>query len=330
MKTFTNPNTSQLLRAVGCMSLAIACTCGLALLPSQTHAQSTTKAQPGSFDELLRSFESDDTIILEGPALNVPTEVQSRSIKQVPNQVVMGDEGVTVPGPFDDIPSVIVEQPGVQYPVDNPFLDDPNNHVPTIGPPLLEGPTIEQPIPNLSPNYGWKNQNETQYEPSQTIPPPTILPELTAPRPLPRSSQADIAPALPSPPSQFVPRTSPQYQPGLIPRSTAPRLSPYMSNVRPDCPNERARHELMMRAQLESLSRSAYIPRTGYIPYGGLGVDREFDYRRAEALRSRYRELERLERLQLELMRQRYQRPPTRYVPYGGNRPGGLSIGFLF
>lgn len=282
--------------------------------------------EPGSFDKLVQSFRTNDTMILEGPALNGPVEVNSRSITQVQGgEIISGDVLDSIPGPFDQLPSVITpQQPQFQQPQFRPQPSQSGYPADTFvdSAPEFEAPAIQGPAAYSQ----WQRPlDESQYLLPQA---PDLIapPELTAPRVIPRAvpqtlptpiqsaPQANISPAIPSAPSQFIPPTQlppRQYaQPQFAPRAQRPGVNEL------DCAYERSRRE-----------QARYAP-TGYIPYGGRGLDPEDEFRRPDVYRARYNNSERVE---LELMRLR-QSLRSHYAvpirpPYGrSNAPFGFRF----
>ena len=313
-------------KSINLPSVGLACIFAITALSSQAFAQQDPN-QLGSFDQLVKSFRNDNTIILEGPALQGPTEVRSKSITpvqapQTQERIILGEKVGPIPGPFDDVPSVISPYDANRYPADDPFLNGaPSNQIPS-----LQGPVIQDP--GQIPNSGW----QSDFGQAETVP-QQFSPELTAPRAIPNRNPANISPAIPSSPGPaqlIVPQlpTDGYRQPQTEYRQPqaeyrqpnfAPRTPPEFDRRNPDCPIERAMRERQLRAQ-SGYPPAGYLRNTGYVPYGGLGLNREYD-RRSEIYRARYLEYKQLER-ELELLRQRYQRAPSRYAPYGSRSRG--------
>ena len=201
-----------------------------------------------------------------------------------------------------------------QFPADDPFLDLPRDFQTN----------------NQNPNVGWQpNLDESQYlAPASPMNPELTAPRLIAPRPNPQTSpQADFAPKLPSwtmPESNVQPQyvqpnqTQPQQSPQQFfqPQPREPQFAPNdPRNFEPDpyvCPYAAAR-----RARASQFS-AGYQPQPRYVPYGGRGLDREFQGRPPYS-RPGYSAVE-LEVILRELYRARYRVGPPAYGPYGGRR----------
>ena len=240
----------------------------------------------GSFDDILVALEAETA--LEGAAINGPLVVDSPPATPVQSGGLILEGPLTTPRSTHYPPANQTAPGSVIAPgqIENPFLD-------------FE-PEIEASVP--------KHAAETQFD----YPPAEVAPTIVAPREtLPRI-------AAPVPREFAIPQPTVQVQPRVVTKTIV---------VETQCPLERAQQLERLRLQAELSryggSRSYQSYKTGYIPYGGRGLER--DYRN-------YRDYDRY--------RSAYPSRSTRYVPvpysqnYRYSRSssyyGGRGIGFGF
>ncbi len=202
----------------------------------------------GSFDDILVALEPDPSVqdlshtpSLQGPVINGPTDFDLTAPQAQSNGLIL--EGpMTTPGSYSTQPNE-TQMRSVMVPGQNPFLDFET---------VVEAPAPKQVI-------------ESQY----------VLPSLEAPTiTAPRHTLPRIEAPVPNREFTIPQNTMEPMQPRVVTKTIV------VEAFKPQCPYERALR-LRRLALEEMIARSGPGYRTGYVPYGGLGLDRNDDHRPA-------------------------------------------------
>lgn len=220
----------------------------------------------GSFDDILVALDPaplpSQGPTLNGPVLNgptiitpsAPTAVQLETTPVPNNDLIINGPIETLPA-MSDYPSVIesrseVETQTAPKQIQNPFLDFET--------------VVEAPIP--------KQIDQTQHALPYTEPAPRIV----APR---KAAAPILVPATPLPSVAIRPQTA------IIKKTVVTTTTYVPKSVKPECPYERAQRLQQQALYPEPGYRA--VTRTGYIPYGGRGLDRDYDRYRPYPYKSR-------------------------------------------
>ena len=259
------------------------------LLGSRANAAQSDDS--GSFGDILLALEGEPSPILDGPSLNGPTVLGESvliepALSQVEPIAPVQPRGLSLNGP------VATPQIGLQYDTaiqtQDPF---------TVAPNQIQNPFLDFEAANDPPTP------KQVYESANALESPEFEPRLFAPRAtLPQA----VTPEAQAPPALNQPDT-------IVTKTIIVRPSG------PDCPYRRAQSLVQLRLPPEIVARAVvppeafygpsryrpdltgYRPR-GYVPYGGRGLDWDYDRYRSQSHRSR----------------------SARYVPVypGGHHPG--------
>ena len=237
------------------------------IVGSSSLSKAVAQENVGSFDDILVALEPTPPTQQGGPFLSGPTVINPAEARPVQDDGLIND-GLIINGPAETLPSAShypsVIEPETHRPIEtqtapeqlrNPFLDFET--------------VVEAPTP--------KHVEQVPYTMPSTAPAEAVIVQREAARPV-------LVPAEPLPSHLRSPSLKPQTT--IVEKTVVTTTTTVVpKSVEPQCPYEQAQR--LRQQALYSEARYQAGIKTGYVPYGGRGLGRDYDRYRSKSYPSR-------------------------------------------